>query len=65
MFPRYWWIYGVNFIIYLIKGNRIREAYRKFFKDVWKLLVKKDETSASSCDNESTNFWISLRDVKR
>merc|ERR1712179_50662 len=31
----YWWMYGVNFIIYLASNNRIRSAYVRFLTDMW------------------------------
>jgi len=30
----YWWIYGVNFIIYLLTSPRIRQAYYRFLSDI-------------------------------
>ena len=62
---RYWWIYGVNFIIYLITSPRIREAYRKFFKDVWKwTFARKDEANNLS-ENGSDRFWLPLREMQK
>ena len=34
VFFRYWWIYGVNFLIYLVYSQRIRSAYKKFLNDM-------------------------------
>ena len=32
---RYWWLYGVNFIIYFLTSPRIRQAYIKFLGDIF------------------------------
>ena len=38
---RYWWIYGINFIIYLLTSQRIRAAFAKFFNDISHMICQK------------------------
>jgi len=58
----YWWIYGVNVIIYW-STKRIRAAYRKCFKDVW-TSIRKLKTDVHSSEDMSDNFWLPLRDMQ-
>lgn len=59
---RYWWLYGVNFLTYLISNSRIRAAYRQFFKDVRQAVWRRQPSSARN-DNSSTVFKDELRDM--
>lgn len=58
----YWWLYGVNFLTYLISNSRIRAAYRQFFKDVRQAVWRRQPSSARN-DNSSTVFKDELRDM--
>eukprot|EP00092_Neocalanus_flemingeri_P006912 GFUD01007461.1.p1 GENE.GFUD01007461.1~~GFUD01007461.1.p1 ORF type:complete len:311 (-),score=29.27 GFUD01007461.1:236-1168(-) len=58
----YWWLYGVNFIIYLTTNKRIKAAYRKFLKDVWKTFLGKNPESKEN-EDVSTIFWLELRNM--
>ena len=60
-FIRYWWLYGVNFFIYLATSSRIREAYRQFITDMWKKLFLKPDANLRDIYTETTIFWIGLR----
>jgi len=51
----YWWLYGVNFLIYLVSSQRIRDAYKKFLQDVFSLLRWK--IMEYSGDDNTTTCW--------
>jgi hypothetical protein len=56
---RYWWIYGVNFIIYLLTYYRIRDAYCRFIRNMWRALCRKSRDIRVVSETEA--FWIPLR----
>ena len=57
----YWWMYGVNFVIYLTTSPRIRQAYVRFLRDIWRSLLKRSKGVKENL--ESSIFWIDLRKV--
>ena len=67
LFTSYYWVFGVNVLIYLATNHRIREAYRTFMKDMWKKICWKTENEEGD-DETSTStsaFWIQLRQIDR
>ena len=60
---RYWWLYGVNFIIYLTTSYRIRRAYGRFIRDVWRKIRQRSRDVKDNLDS-SIIFWIGLRDLE-
>jgi len=62
------WIYGINFFIFFSTSKRIRAAYRRFLKDMWKITCKRSRVTQSSTEREteteSSNFWIGLRNLE-
>lgn len=50
---RYWWIYGINFIIYLLTSQRIRAAFAKFFNDISHMICQKRLNEKATKDS----FW--------
>jgi len=56
----YWWLYGINFFIYLATSSRIREAYKKFIKDMWKNVTHSNGRNENEV-TETSAFWIGLR----
>ena len=53
----YWWLYGVNFLLYLTTCKRIRDAYTKFFTDVFSKKESKKEA------DETSTWWRELREL--
>ena len=53
----YWWLYGVNFLLYLTTCKRIRDAYTKFFTDVFSKKEIKKEV------DETSTWWRELREL--
>ena len=51
---RYWWLYGVNFIIYLLTSPRIRQAYLRFLSDI---VFQKKKVEKSNEIEKSETFW--------
>ena len=51
---RFWWLFGVNFIVYLLSSPRIRMAYLRFLADMlcWRRTQKQKNT-----ENQSETFW--------
>ena len=57
----YWWMYGVNFLIYLATSKRIRDAYLKFLSDlVSRTRRKRADDDINQTVTESV-FWKELR----
>ena len=51
---RYWWLYGVNFIVYFLTSPRIRQAYLRFLGDILCLRrIKKQKNT----EEQSETFW--------
>ena len=51
---RYWWLYGVNFIVYFLTSPRIRQAYLRFLADMLCLRrIKKQKNT----EEQSETFW--------
>eukprot|EP00092_Neocalanus_flemingeri_P067783 GFUD01082776.1.p1 GENE.GFUD01082776.1~~GFUD01082776.1.p1 ORF type:complete len:360 (-),score=57.67 GFUD01082776.1:168-1190(-) len=61
----YWWMYGINFFIYLTTCSRIRQAYRRFIKDMWKKICKRSAANMENTEMETSVFWIGLRYLDR
>ena len=63
---RYWWLYGINFIIYLTTNQRIRKAYGRFLRDVWRFCCKKSKDAQQDGIemNETSAWWIRMRESK-
>ena len=59
----YWWMYGVNFIIYLSTSYRIRKAYGRFLRDVLRTVSNKSGEVKENV--ESSIFWIGLRNLEQ
>lgn len=57
----YWWIYGVNFIIYLTTNKRIRAAFGRFFRDIRDKIYKSAQNEE---DEISSNFWLPMRNME-
>ena len=52
---RYWWIYGINFIIYLLTCQRIRDAFARFFNDISLMICQKGKNERGP--EEISSFW--------
>jgi len=65
--PVYYWVFGVNVLIYLATNYRIREAYRTFVKDMWKKICWKTENEQGDDETltSTSAFWIQLRQIDR
>merc|ERR1711860_345038 len=50
----YWWIYGVNFIIYLLTSPRIRQAYCRFLSD---MICRGGRVEKFRSKVKSETFW--------
>ena len=50
---RYWWLYGVNFIIYFLTSPRIRQAYLKFLEDIVCSKITKEKIIVEQSDT----YW--------
>ena len=53
----YWSMYSINFILYMCSYNRIRDAYRRFFRDTGEFIWKRTESIRSNSSY--------LQDVKK
>eukprot|EP00092_Neocalanus_flemingeri_P095019 GFUD01120869.1.p1 GENE.GFUD01120869.1~~GFUD01120869.1.p1 ORF type:complete len:378 (-),score=51.70 GFUD01120869.1:73-1173(-) len=60
----YWWMYGINFFIYLLSSSRIREAYRTFIKDMWKKIFKRSNVRFLLTFNPIPFGLLNLRNHK-
>ena len=49
----YWWLCGVNFLIYFITSPRIRQAYTKFLEDI----TLSSRTNEKNVEEQSDTFW--------
>ena len=59
----YWWMYGVNFLIYLATSKRIRDAYFKFLSDLVSRGRRKVRENVDHSVTESV-FWKKLRKLE-
>ena len=57
---RYFWVYGSNFLIYIVTSERLRAAYLRFLRDVL-LAVKKAAGGNDPSDSQvsSEPRWCS------
>eukprot|EP00092_Neocalanus_flemingeri_P022810 GFUD01024734.1.p1 GENE.GFUD01024734.1~~GFUD01024734.1.p1 ORF type:complete len:384 (-),score=51.37 GFUD01024734.1:73-1191(-) len=60
----YWWMYGINFFIYLFSSSRIRETYRTFIKDMWKKIFKRSNVRFLLTFNPIPFGLLNLRNHK-
>ena len=60
LFWRYWWIYGVNFIIYLLTSPRIRKAYYRFLSDM--ICHGGGRVKQSKSSDKLETFWAASMD---
>ena len=64
-FIRYWWLYGINFIIYLATNARIRQAYKLFLKDFYEFMNKRRfKMDTQQMELSTSQFWGRLRSVQ-
>ena len=50
---RYWWIFGINFIVYFLTSPRIRQAYLRFLADM--LCLRRRQKN--NTEEQSETFW--------
>ena len=50
---RYWWLNGINFIIYYLTSPRIRQAYKKFLENI----SFSRRTKETNEEEQSDTFW--------
>ena len=62
---RYWWLYGINFLIYLATNPKMREAYKRFLKDALKMrLCRNQDKKTNKEEFSSFPFWIGMRNMQ-
>ena len=64
-FFRYWWMYGINFLIYIVTSERLRAAYIRFLQDV-RLFVRNvsgSQTSESQVTSETHRWWSKMKEL--
>jgi len=52
----YWWIYALNFFVYLLTSRRIRAAYIRFCRDAFRKLTCSDKQEGSIKDDTTTTW---------
>ena len=63
----YWWLFGINFLVYLVFTPRIRAAYKKFLEDLWSVSTSQGRnvtrTEESSCWGARTNDIVAENEL--
>ena len=54
----YWSMYSINFILYMCSYNRIREAYKRFFRDSRDYIWSRESTNRSSILQNIANMVV-------
>ena len=57
-------MFAMNFVIYLATSHRIRQAYSRFIKDMWRKICKKSEENQENAEMETSVWWIGLRNLQ-
>ena len=68
LYFRYFWVYGSNFLIYIVTSERLRAAYLRFLRDVL-LAVRKvagggNDPSDCQVSSETRRWWSRMRGIE-
>merc|ERR1712105_29716 len=56
----YFWLYAINFIIYLLTSKRLRAAYLRFFRDIFQF-IGSPTTNLTSTISSTQVWWAAIK----